>query len=108
MCLVTWPHCGYTPAMHVGALSLHLRLPGSASLKEKRGRLKPLLSALHRQFNVSAAEVDYGDSHSQALVACVAVANDHAHVERVLAAIPGWVERYRPDVQVIDQEYTPL
>jgi uncharacterized protein YlxP (DUF503 family) len=82
--------------MHVGALSLHLRLPGSASLKEKRGRLKPLLSALHRQFNVSAAEVDYGDSHSQ------------AHVERVLAAIPGWVERYRPDVQVIDQEYMPL
>jgi hypothetical protein len=36
------------------------------------------------------------------------VANDHAHVERVLAAIPGWVERYRPDVQVIDQEYMPL
>ncbi len=94
--------------MHVGALSLHLRLPGCASLKEKRGRLKPLLSALHRQFNISAAEVDYGDSHSQSLIACVVVANDRNHVERVLAGIPGWVERYRPDVQVIDHEFMPL
>ncbi len=94
--------------MHVGALSLHLRLPGCTSLKEKRGRLRPLLSALHRQFNISAAEVDFADSHTQALVACVVVANERGHVDRVLAAIPGWVEHYRPDVQVIDQEFTPL
>jgi uncharacterized protein YlxP (DUF503 family) len=94
--------------MHVGALNLHLRLPGCDSLKAKRGRLKPLLSALHRSFNIAAAEVDLGDSHTQSVIACVAVSNDGGHVERVLAGIPGWIEHYYPDVQVVDHEYTPL
>ncbi|MCJ7708279.1 MAG: DUF503 domain-containing protein, partial [Anaerolineales bacterium] len=48
---------GYTGPMHVGALTLELRLPGCSSLKQKRSRLKPLLAALHREFNLSAAEI---------------------------------------------------
>lgn len=94
--------------MHVGALSIELRLPGCTSLKEKRSRLRPLLTALHREFNVSAAEIDRNDSHTLALVACVAVANEGAHVERLLSCIPSWVESRRPDVQVIDHELTML
>jgi len=39
--------------MNVVALTLELHLPGCSSLKEKRGRLKPVLTALHREFNVS-------------------------------------------------------
>lgn len=90
--------------MHVGVLSLELRLPGCTSLKEKRSRLKPLLAALHREFNVSAAEVDRNDSHSLALIACVVVANQAAHVERLLGVIPAWIESHRPDMQVIDHQ----
>jgi len=41
----------------IGTLTFHLHLPGCASLKEKRSRLKPLLARLHRQFNVSTAEM---------------------------------------------------
>jgi uncharacterized protein YlxP (DUF503 family) len=44
--------------MSLGLLTIHLHLPGCASLKEKRGRLKPLLTRLHREFNISAAEID--------------------------------------------------
>lgn len=90
--------------MHLGALSIELRLPGCTSLKQKRSRLKPLLTALHREFNVSAAEIDRNDSHTLALIACAAVANQAAHVERILGAIPAWIESHRPDVQVIDHE----
>lgn len=90
--------------MHVGLLSVELRLPGCTSLKQKRSRLKPLLIALHREFNVSAAEVDRNDSHSLAFIACAVVANEASHVERLLAAIPSWIETHRPDMQVIDHQ----
>jgi len=94
--------------MHVGALVLELRLPGCRSLKEKRGRLKPLLAALQREFKVSAAEVDRMDLHEDAVVAVVAVSNDGHHVESWLSSIPGWVERQRPDLTLVDFTYRAL
>ncbi|MCH7481016.1 MAG: DUF503 family protein, partial [Chloroflexi bacterium] len=39
--------------MVVGILKLHIHLAGCSSLKEKRGRLKPLLTRLRREFNIS-------------------------------------------------------
>jgi uncharacterized protein YlxP (DUF503 family) len=90
--------------MHVGALTLELRLPGCTSLKEKRSRLKPLLAALHRTFNLSAAEIEHNDNHQRATVACVIVANERPHIEQILSRLPGWVENQRPDLQVIDQQ----
>lgn len=53
--------CGRHIAMKVAVLLMHLQIPGSDSLKAKRRRLKPLLSRLQKEFNVSAAEVDYHD-----------------------------------------------
>jgi hypothetical protein len=94
--------------MHVAAISIELMLPGCASLKEKRSRLKPLLAALHREFNISASEVDQHDAHTLALIACVGVSTDAAHLERWLGKIPDWIESRRPDLQVIDHALTHL
>jgi hypothetical protein len=91
--------------MHVGALTLELRLPGCSSLKQKRSRLKPLLAALHREFNLSAAEIGQNDNHVLSVIACVVVANEGTHVEQVLARLPAWIEERRPDVQVIDHQF---
>jgi uncharacterized protein len=88
--------------MHVAALSIELRLPACRTLKEKRSALKSLLAAIHREFNVSAAELDHLDSPSSSVVACAVVSNDPAHAQRVLGRIPGWVEDRRPDLQVVD------
>jgi hypothetical protein len=85
-----------------GLLLLHLQLPGCSSLKEKRGRLKPLLARLHKQFNVSAAEVDHLDAWGDALLACALVSNQVAHVQRALQTVEHWVEDEWPDVQVVD------
>ncbi|MGD8759128.1 MAG: DUF503 domain-containing protein [Anaerolineales bacterium] len=90
--------------MHVASITVELRIPGSASLKSKRGRIKPLLNGLHRKFNISAAEIDHQDHHSLATVACVVVSNDARHAQRLLAKIPGWIETHRPDIQVLDHE----
>ena len=90
--------------MHLGALTVELHLPGCHGLKQKRGRLKPLLAGLHRHFNVSAAEIDHQDNHHRAVIACVTVSNDARQVQRVLDGIPGWIESHSPDLQVIDQQ----
>jgi len=88
----------------LGVLTLHLGLPGCTSLKEKRGRLKPLLARLHRQFNVSAAEMGLQDKWQEAVVCCGMVANERVHLEQSLQAIVGWAMKNWMDVEVLDEK----
>jgi uncharacterized protein YlxP (DUF503 family) len=88
----------------VGILTLHVSIPGCASLKEKRGRLKPFIARLHRQFNVSVAEMDLQDKWQEAIVCCGMVGNDRVHLEQSLQAIARWVESNRPDMDVLDSK----
>ena len=90
--------------MSIGLLTLHLRLPACGSLKEKRSRLKPLLARLHREFNISAAEVDLQDKWQETLIACAVVSNDTRQNQRVLQHIVNWVELDWPDVDVIAEQ----
>ncbi len=77
-------------------------------MKEKRGRIKPILAGLHRQYNLSAAEIDRQDSHTECVIACVVVNSDGRQVDQVLARLPGWVENRFPDVMVVDQHVMTL
>lgn len=86
----------------IGTITFHLHIPGCASLKEKRGRLKPLLHRLHREFNVSVAEMDLQDKWQEAVVACGMVGNDRVHLEQSLQAVARWVENNWPDGAVLD------
>lgn len=94
--------------MPVVALTLDLLLPGCTTLKEKRSRLKPLLLALRREFNVAAAEMDALDNHHRAVLGLVSLGNDGAFVQRSLGAIPGWIEAHRPDLQLMDHRLERL
>jgi len=84
--------------MIIGVLKMELSLPGCASLKEKRSRLKPFLARLHREFDVSAAEIDRHDLWGSAVVACAIVTNDAGHAEACLQAIVHWAETHWPDL----------
>lgn len=88
--------------MNVGLLTIHLNLPGCLSLKAKRRRLKPLLHRLHKEFNISVAEIDYHDKWQDALIACTLVSNDNGHTQRYLQKIISWIEHSWPDVTLID------
>ena len=88
----------------IGLLTLHLHLPGCASLKEKRSRLKPLLTRLRREFNVSVAEIGQQDIWQNALVACAMVSNENGHTQRALQEVARWVERNWPDVTLMDEK----
>ncbi|MEK9163938.1 MAG: DUF503 domain-containing protein [Chloroflexota bacterium] len=88
--------------MIIGACSVRLVLPGNHSLKGKRGRLKPILVRLPREFNLAAAETDLQDVWQSAEIGLVTVANDAALVRGLLEKSVQWIELHAPDVQVVD------
>ena len=84
----------------LAALTIHLRLPACASLKEKRGRLKPLLSRLHREFNISVAEMDLQDKWQEAVIACAMINSDTVTLQQSLQSVAKWVEAHWTDGDV--------
>ncbi|MGD0876950.1 MAG: DUF503 domain-containing protein [Anaerolineales bacterium] len=86
----------------VGTLTIHLHLPGCASLKEKRGRLLPLLARLHHLFNVSTAEMGLQDKWQEAVIACGMIGNDAVYLRSAMATVQKWVEANWPDGDVLD------
>ena len=89
--------------MSLGLLTLHIHIPGCQSLKEKRGRLKPLLNRIHREFNVSVAEIDYQDVWQEAVIACALVSNYKDHTQRSLQKLVNWIENSWPDVDLVNE-----
>lgn len=87
----------------LGILNIHLHLPGCASLKEKRGRIKPLLARLRREFNLSVAEVGLQDKWHEALICCAMVSSDRTVLQQSLQQVSRWVEAHWTDGDVIDQ-----
>jgi len=86
----------------VGILTIHLHIPGCSSLKEKRGRIKPLLNGLHKKFNLSVAEMERQDLWQEAVIACALVNSDGKQIQRALQAVTSWVEGNWGDGDVID------
>lgn len=87
----------------IATLSIHLHLPACASLKEKRGRIKPLIARLHREFNVSVAETALQDQWQEAVIVCAMVGNERGHVESALQTVAKWVEANWTNGDVIEQ-----
>ncbi len=88
----------------LATLTIHLHLPGCCSLKEKRSYIKPLLARLHREFNVSSAELGLQDAHQQAVIGCAMIGNEAAHLQSALETVRRWVEANWRDGEVIEQQ----
>ncbi len=84
-------------------LTIHLHLPGCASLKEKRGRIKPLMARLQREFNLSVAEMGAQDAWQEAVIGCAMIANERAHLESALHTVMRHVDANWTDGDVISQ-----
>jgi hypothetical protein len=87
---------------------MHIQFPGSNSLKAKRRRLKPLLARLHREFNVSVAEVDFRDRRRDSLLCCATVNTENGHVVSSLQAVARWVESNWPDATLVEEKIEVL
>ena len=72
--------------MHAAALRAEIRLPDTHSLKEKRRKMRTVMTQLQR-IGVSVSEVDYQDTWQRATVGVAIVAPQHSHLQRVLHSV---------------------
>jgi uncharacterized protein YlxP (DUF503 family) len=57
---------------------------------------------LHKEFNVSAAEVDLHDAWQATSLGVVTVSTSALHAQDLLNNMVEWIERNRPDLEVVD------
>jgi uncharacterized protein YlxP (DUF503 family) len=73
--------------MTIGLLTLELSIPDARSLKDKRRPVRGLKDKIRHRWNASVAEVGDLEMWTEATLAVVLVANDHAYVAERLQAI---------------------
>ncbi len=86
--------------MHICSARVELNLP-SRTLKEKRQIIKSLLARARQTFNVAAAEVDLQEAWGSASLGFVTVSPSRAYAVGLLERLEEWIERERPDVEVV-------
>ena len=87
----------------IGTLTIHLHLPACTSLKEKRGRIKPLMSRLRREFNISVAEMELQDRWQETIISCAMVGNEPGYLQSSLQAVQKWIQGNWPDGMIVEQ-----
>ena len=85
-------------------MTLTICLPECHSLKAKRSRIKPILSRLHKEFNISVIEYDHHEfwQSCQLMVACAAREGQHA--QRTLENVIKFFESHWPDLPLADEK----
>ncbi|MTI95127.1 MAG: DUF503 domain-containing protein [Firmicutes bacterium] len=86
--------------MHILLLTVHLRLPGVRSLKEKRSIIRPLLHKLHRHNNLSVHEAADHDNHNRAKLAFSWVGPDSDSGRQLMENVVNHIETQA--VQILD------
>jgi uncharacterized protein len=89
--------------MHIGILTLRLRIEGAESLKDKRQAIKSLVHRIRHRFNVSAAETGDLELWQRSIVGVAVVSNDPRIANQVLSQVVNHVEN---DFRVILDDYT--
>lgn len=94
--------------MPVAVLTIHFQIPLCASLKNKRSQLKPVLARLHREFNVSTAEMDLHDHWRESIIACALISTDYGYAQSVCQNILAFFERNFPHLTVLEHRIESL
>lgn len=81
--------------MIIGVLQIELLIEGSQSLKDKRSVVASLKDRLHREHQVSVAEVDSQDNHRAAVLGITMAATSVPHCQRTLDRLINKLKRGR-------------
>ena len=90
--------------MVVGVCRLTLRMPENSSLKDKRQVIKSLTTRLRNKFNLAVAEVEDNETWQIATIGLTCVSNEAHHARQILDSAIEFVERTRPDAELLDSE----
>lgn len=96
------PPFGYIITMPIGVLTLHLYFPGCTSLKSKRSQIKPILARLHKEFNLTTAEMGRQDQWQEAILACAMISSDSSFLQQALQQVIAFFPHAWPDVELLD------
>jgi uncharacterized protein YlxP (DUF503 family) len=61
-----------------------------------------MVARLHREFNLSVAEIEHLDAWQETVIACALVSNDPVFNQRVIQQVLQFVESTWPDQPVMD------
>ena len=61
-----------------------------------------MLARLHREFNLSVAEIEHLDAWQETVIACALVSNDPVFNQRVIQQVLQFVDATWPDQPVMD------
>lgn len=89
------------PAM-VGILHMNLSITGCRSLKEKRSRIQPILHRLHREYNLSVAEMEMQDKWNTSAIACAVISNDAVHCQQVLQNVVKYMSTHFANEEIVE------
>ncbi|MEO5338940.1 MAG: DUF503 domain-containing protein [Magnetococcus sp. MYC-9] len=78
--------------MRVVVMELQLNLPGSHSLKEKRGVVKSLLDRVRQRFQLAVAEVSHQDHWQMAGLGFAAIGNEVAPLQGRMQKVIDFIE----------------
>lgn len=92
--------------MVYAVLILDLKLSGSRSLKQKRSMIKPILSRLHKEFNISVAEIGKNDRWDESVIACGLISNKGNSASAQLNAVRDYFESYMREVSIVNYSIT--
>ena len=89
--------------MPIGLSYISLHIPHCQSLKAKRHILKPVISRLHKEFNISVVEYDRQDAWQHAELGIAMISNDHKQIEQIFKSILDFFPSHWPDIQIVDE-----
>ena len=89
--------------MLIGVCRIHLLIPESRSLKNKRQVLKGLKDRIRNKFNVSIAEIDHNDLWQRTTIGIVMIANEYVFIEQTLSQVLNLIHD-EPRITVLDYE----
>jgi uncharacterized protein len=81
-----------------------LRIPESASLKDKRQVVRSVTQRIRNRFGAAVAEVGDNDAWQLATLGAAVVSNDAHHCDAMLREIVEYVDSSRLDAELLDVE----
>ena len=90
--------------MHIGFVSIELRIHGSRSLKAKRALLLPLKARLIRLVDVACAEVSHLDQPHVAAIGFSCVSNSGVQARKILEQIVDYLQSSRSQIEIVDHQ----
>ncbi|HTX80119.1 MAG TPA: DUF503 domain-containing protein [Longilinea sp.] len=92
----------------MSSLIVTFSIPGCRSLKEKRSRIRTIIARLHREFNLSVAEIGHQDAWQFCTLGCAIISNDAVFNHQVLQKTSQFITSSWPDLELIDEKIETL